>query len=644
MPTKSANQTINQATRQRVNGVVTRAVDTSLEAIDQETRTLTVSFSSEQPYLRQSWWDDPWYETLGHKPNEVDLERLNSAAPVLYNHRRDANEFRIGVVEKAWIEKGKGYAQIRLSQRDEVEGYWQDIQDGILTNISVGYQINERTLTTAQKDAPDEYRVTSWTPLEISFVDIPADYTVGVGRNFEIINLNEATRMDENENQPADNKPAAPDAESIRKSAQQDFERKEKERRTAIRTALAPFADRHPEVMQKALDDMSITPEQASAMMLKAAGEKLAPIAETRAVVITDERDTFIKASVDAVVARSGRGRIEGANPWRGFSLRELARECLVRAGVETRGLTAMDMVGRAFTQSTSDFPVLLENAMHKVLLDAYRTAPNTWKRFCKVGSVSDFRANPRYRTGSFGNLDSLNELGEFKNKSIPDGEKASITAGTKGNIINISRQAIINDDLGVFLGLAADLSKAAMRTIEADVYALVASNPLLGDGVALFDNAHGNLAGTSAIPSVTSLEAARVAMAKQKDVSGNDYLDLTPAIWLGGMTWGGTARVINDSQYDPDTANKLQRPNLVRGLFTDVVDSARITGNEWYTIADPNEAPALEVAFLDGEQEPFLDVQQGFNVDGAAYKVRLDYGVAAIDYRGIYKNAGASS
>jgi hypothetical protein len=640
MPTKS-NQ---QATKQRVNGVVTRAVDTSLEAIDQETRTLTVSFSSDIPYLRESWWDEAWYETLGHKTNEVDLERLNSSAPVLYNHRRDGNEFRIGVVEKAWLEKGKGYAQIRISQRDDVEGYWKDIQDGILTNISVGYKINERTLINQNKDAPDEYRVTSWTPLEISFVDIPVDYTVGVGRNFEIINLNEAIRMDENETQPADNKPAAPDAKSIINAAKQDFERKEQERRTAIRTTLAPFADRHPEVMQKALDDMSITPEQASSMMLKAAGEKLSPIAGTRAVVTTDERDTFIRAAVESVVARSGRGRVDGANPWRGFNLRELARECLTRAGVETRGMNTMEMVGRAFTQSTSDFPVLLENTMNKVLQDTYLTAPNTWKRFCKTGSVSDFRANNRYRTGSFGNLDALNELGEFKNKSIPDGEKASITAGTKGNIINISRQAIINDDLGAFIGLSSDLAKAAARTVEADVYAVLAANAALADSIELFHADHGNLAGTAAVPSVASIEAGRVAMGSQKDVSGNDYLDLVPAIWVGGLTWGGTARVVNDSVYDPDTANKLQKPNMVRGLMRDIVDSPRITGNEWYLVADPNEAPALEVAFLDGEESPFLDMQNGFTVDGASYKVRLDYGVAAIDYRGIYKNAGAAS
>lgn len=89
---------------------------------------------------------------------------------------------------------------------------------------------------------------------------------------------------------------------------------------------------------------------------------------------------------------------------------------------------------------------------------------------------------------------------------------------------------------------------------------------------------------------------------------------------------------------------NKLQRPNMVRGLFKEVIDSPRISGNEWYLFADPMDAPVIEVAFLNGDQEPFLDSMEGFGVDGLQWKVRLDYGVEAIDWRGAFKNAGASS
>jgi len=302
-------------------------------------------------------------------------------------------------------------------------------------------------------------------------------------------------------------------------------------------------------------------------------------------------------------------------------------------------------VVAASFTQGTGDFTVLLENAMHKALQMAYAAAPDTWNRFCKAGSVSDFRAHGRYRVGSLGNLETVNELGEFRNKAIPDGEKGSVTASTKGNIINLSRQAIINDDLGAFIGLAAALGRAAKRTVEADVYALLALNsglgPTMGDGLTLFHASHGNVT-TGAAITMAAIDLDRVAMASQTDVGGNDFLDLRPAALVVPLALGGTARSINEAQYDPDTANKLQKPNVVNGLFRDIIDTPRLSGTRRYLFADANEAPVIEVAFLDGNQEPFVEQQEGFTVDGTRYKVRLDYGVAAIDYRGAVTNAGA--
>lgn len=328
-------------------------------------------------------------------------------------------------------------------------------------------------------------------------------------------------------------------------------------------------------------------------------------------------------------------------NPFRGSTLLDLARGSLQRAGVRTDGMSKLDLVGRAFTQTSSDFPVLLESAMHKALQAAYAVAPDTWSRWCARGSVSDFREHNRYRVGSLGNLDALTEAGEFRNKTIPDGERARISAGTKGNIINLTRKAIINDDLGAFIGLANQLGRAARRSVEADAYAMLVANPVMADGFALFSTEHANL-GTSGVPTVVAFDEARSLMAKQKDISGNDFLDLRPSIWLGPVSLGGTARVINDAQYDPDTANKLQRPNMVRGLVSDVVDSPRLSGNGWYMLASPGEAPVIEVAFLDGQDTPFLDSEEGFDVDGVRWKVRLDYGLAVIDYRGAVYNAGA--
>ena len=429
-----------------------------------------------------------------------------------------------------------------------------------------------------------------------------------------------------------------------------------KEMNAEVLAMFKPFASREgvAALQTDVLADPALTVADIQAKLLAEIGKDAAPAnaagSAPRIETLEDETDKARAAAVESILVRAGVEknrdviRAQSANPFRGAKLLDMARASLERAGVDTRGKSQMEIVAAAFTTSTSDFPVLLENAMHKTLQGAYATAALTWNRFCATGSVSDFRAHNRYRTGSFGNLEAVNELGEFMNKSIPDGEKATIQASTKGNIINLSRQAIINDDLGAFVGLANSLGRAAARTVEADVYALLALNgglgPVMGDTKTLFHADHNNIGSAGAL-AVATIEDVRVKMASQKDVSGNDYLDLRPAVLLVSMSSGGNARVINNAEYDPDTANKLQRPNMVRGLFRDVVDTPRMTGNRFYTFADPMDAPVIEVAFLDGAQDPYLEVQDGFDVDGAQYKVRLDYGIAAVDYRGATTSAG---
>lgn len=442
--------------------------------------------------------------------------------------------------------------------------------------------------------------------------------------------------------------PAAPDAATVRAQVLAA----DRTRREAIRTEFAPFASQPgmPELLAQCQDDDACDAPAAGRRILAKLAQSVVPVNAAHIQTVEDEADKRRDSVVVSLLVRAGvadRQTRENAmaSSYRGHTLLDLARASLIRAGVRTDGMGKMEIVGAAFTQGTSDFPILLENAMHKALQQAYATAPDTWSRFCKLGSVSDFRAHNRYRVGSLGMLDTLNELGEFKNKTIPDGEKGSITAGTRGNVINLSRQAIINDDLGAFVGLAAQLGRAGRRTIEAVVYALLAENgglgPLLADGKSLFHADHGNITAGAAI-SMDAIEKDRIAMASQTDVGGNEFLDLRPSALVLPIGLGGTARTINDAQYDPDTANKLQRPNVVRGLFNDVVDTPRLTGTRRYLFADANEAPVIEVAFLDGNQEPYVEQEAGFTVDGTRYKARLDFGAAAIDFRGAVTNAGA--
>ncbi|MCP3732017.1 ATP-dependent Clp protease proteolytic subunit [Sphingomonas sp. MG17] len=377
--------------------------------------------------------------------------------------------------------------------------------------------------------------------------------------------------------------------------------------------------------------------------------------------VTQDERDKFAEGAANWIMVRSGvadlvkkaaeaKGETVKIDPgeFRGVSMVDLARESLQMSGVRLTSRSPKEIMGQAFTaraaitQGTGDFPILLENVLHKILIASYTVTPDKWQRFCGKTTVTDFRTHQMYRRGTFGVLDSVNELGEFKQKPIPDGAREPLIASTKGNIITLSRQALINDDLGAFSDIATDLGRAAKLTIEVDVFAFINSNPNTSDGNAFFSAAHGNLRASGAAPTVAEVDAMRQLMASQKDISGNEFLEISPSIWLGPLSLGGAARVTNGSQYDPDTANKLQRTNIALGVYSDIVDTARLTGTAWYNFADPGVAPAIVVGFLDGVEEPFLDSEEGWRVDGTEWKVRLDYGVAGVNPQSAAKNNGA--
>lgn len=163
----------------------TRELNGNLRAVEGEenTRKFTLSFSSEEPYMR--WFGN---EILDHKEGAIDLTRLTEMGVVLYNHKRDNV---IGKVTRAWIEDGKGRAEIEFDSDDQSEVIRQKVESGTLKGVSVGYMVDSWEEVMPGKQSADG-RFTGpcsiarkWAPYEISIVSIPADTTVGVGREME---------------------------------------------------------------------------------------------------------------------------------------------------------------------------------------------------------------------------------------------------------------------------------------------------------------------------------------------------------------------------------------------------------------------------------------------------------------------------
>lgn len=399
--------------------------------------------------------------------------------------------------------------------------------------------------------------------------------------------------------------------------------------------------------------------EQLRLQIVSAVQTPAAPVAGRHVHVEggDDQRDKRHSAGIDWLLARAAvykRGSKEaqalasglGANPYRGMSLADLARACLEEAGVSVRGMNRHAIISAAITQSTSDLPIIFENALHKTLLVGFTVAPTTWDRVCKIGSLSDFRPHIRYRASSIGDLDVVQENGEYKTIKLNDAERETIQAQSRGGIVRVSREMLVNDDMGVFTDLAMELGKSAGRTREKALYLLLGQNaglgPVMGDAKTLFHADHGNISADPGVPTVNRIDKDRQQMASQKDPSGNDFVDIRPSTWLGPLTLGGEVRVINADQYDPDAVSKLQRTNKARGTYSEVIDTPRLSGTPWYSLADPNAEPVFEMGFLDGEQTPQLATEEAFTQHGMAWRIVDEWGLAPVGWRGAVRNAGA--
>ena len=656
--------------RQKIEGTMYRSAEISVRAADDassDERLIDLSFSSEEPVLRNSWFDDPWIEILSHDEGDVDLSRLQNGAPLLYNHRT-GNDTRLGVVENAEVSDSRGHATVRMSSRSELmDQFWKDIQDGILRNISVGYQIIERVLLKENANGPDEYRC-RWMPYEVSIVDIPADASVGIGRshNYEVINLEggidmpkevDNTTVEDGERAAAPatpavktvSDPATPVGESTRTidadAVRAEAIKGEQTRRTEIREAFSGFAvdTEARDLMDTCLDDPAITPAEANTRLLKLLGSEGAPSARVEGGV--DERDKLRSAASEALDLRAGFIKHDevkhGGSELRGYTMSELARFMLERSGVKASGLSRMEMVGRAITHSTSDFAYILGNVANKSLLKGYLEVPELFERIARVGNLSDFKTADRVNISAFSDLEEVGENGEYKSGTVSD-SREQIQLATYGKKFSISRQAIINDDLSAMTRVPMGMGQAAKRKVGDLVWAVLTANAAMADGVALFHANHANLAASGAAPSVTTLSAAKAAMAKQTDPSGNATIRMPASLAIVPVALEDAMKTLIASATDPSQANS-RKPNIHQGTL-EVVSDARLdvdSAVKWYLASNPDIFDTIEVAYLDGNPNPFLESKDGWDVDGIEYKVRIDAAAKALDHRGLYQNPG---
>ncbi len=395
------------------------------------------------------------------------------------------------------------------------------------------------------------------------------------------------------------------------------------------------------------LIDDEVTLDEARAMIFDKLKERNKPLgAGARVDMGTDERDKFRSAATDGLLLRTGM-RVDkpadGASEFRGASLLDIARRSLDLAGINTRGMSRKQLAARALSPaSSSDFPALMADVTNKQLVKAYTEWPATWKPFVAVTDATDFKELHAIRLSGSPDLLDLDENGEYRTASFSDAQE-TYRVVTKGRTIRLTRVMLINDDLRALSRIPRLFGTAARRMESAAVYSLITSNPAMSDGNTLFSADHNNLASAGAALSTTALSEARAAMRKQVGMAG-ERLDITPAFLLVPVVKETDAEVLLRSTALPEDNKSAGVYNPWAGKLTPIadplLDDASTTA--YYLLAHPDQVPTIEVAYLEGEQQPYVEDELDFDSDSLKIKVRHDFGAGLVDWVGIYKNPGA--
>ncbi|MCP4712483.1 MAG: hypothetical protein GY869_27990 [Planctomycetes bacterium] len=333
----------------------------------------------------------------------------------------------------------------------------------------------------------------------------------------------------------------------------------------------------------------------------------------------------------------------------RSMSLIDMCRHAVAISGGNTVGLDADDLIRTAF--STSTLPQLLGNAANKQLLAGYRMAPATWREWCSIGTVSDFKAHKRLRGVTTGAFAKVGNDGEISHGSY-DEEYENLTAYTYAKQFGITRQDIINNDVSSFSQVPAELGRDAAKDLGDLVYTVLLANAAMADSIAIFHASHSNLNTSSSLTSA-NVTAAIAAFMNQTDKASRP-IAIDPTMILVPPALRGTAEGIFQSEYLIATgvgssAATVPSTNVNRGTVKPIVDprlsNATFTGysaTTWYMVASPVDgAKNVEVGFLNGVQTPTIkQYDPGVNyVGGIQYQAYFDAGVAAIDFRTMSKN-----
>lgn len=556
-----------------------------------------------------------------------------AGAPVLDAHNQGSTRAVLGVIQKAWKAGGEIRALLKLSSRDDVAGTVRDIADGILRNLSIGYRVKQWADSTDSKGNRIRTAV-AWSIHEASFVPIGAD-AGAVTRSYPMkkkpAGANPAPVEDVEDATPANDNTAA-----------------------QTRAAIRDIIKRAGGTVEQAdeLIDADATEEQARAAAYEIMTARSATAPRVRILNPGPSPEETLHLRAEGFAARylGVPAKNDAARQFANLSVEDQARDWLEANGVRTRGMSREALLTAAFQtraggqHTTSDFPLMLDVGLGSAVRAAYAAALSPAVGiFCQRVTANDFRPQSVHQLGELPKLTKVTESGEIK--SVTRGEaREGWALDTYGAIFSASRKLIVNDAFNQLGDFARDAGQAAAATVADLVVSTLTqaagAGPVMGDTKRMFHADHGNLFADATRAGIdeAGISAMRVAMLTQTGVDGVTIIDVRPDTLIVAPSRLTEAEkfVASITPTRTDDAQPIK-------LTVAVEPRLEAVNPFGFYLAD-SRTPALYLGGLAGNEGPQVSARDGWEILGREWRVTLDVGVGARDFRGIAYNAGEDS